>query len=95
MKGSTSLLIVVVGLLVLWLGVTGKFDCFAGALTCILKGAPGAATATPEAAPGTVKPGGSSALGRVAAKLGALDSNETLSLEYWLRGAGGTPPFAG
>jgi hypothetical protein len=45
MKGN-SVVLLVVGLIILYMAVTGKLDCFAGAFACLFGTAP--ATTTPD-----------------------------------------------
>lgn len=89
MKGANSILIIVIGLLILWLGVTGKFDCFSGVLKCMIADpatTPGAAGAAVQGMPGQAS--ASNALARVTAKLGAARPGGLWSIV-------GTPPFVG
>ena len=83
MRGSGALLVIVLGLLILWLGITGKFDCFSGALNCMLT-RPGGQSAD---ATGAAPPIETSSLQRVLEKTGPQ-----LSLDSFLL-SGRTPPF--
>lgn len=69
MSNSNAILVVVIGLLILWLGITGKFDCFSGTLNCMLQ-KPGTAPADKASGSNTGAAPATGALNRVLNKTG-------------------------
>lgn len=87
---AQPILIIVIALLILWLGITGKFDCFAGTLDC-MTGKAGAGVGVGAGASASALAPRSNTLERVEAALGPVyhypGFRELLSAR--------TPPFAG
>jgi hypothetical protein len=76
MNGNSSgLLIVTVALLILWLGITGKFDCFTGTFNCMLGRADGASGgAAPQGSAKQTSSLGTEGLKRLEGRVGASNS---------------------